>query len=101
MFPVALLEAMAAGKAIVATAVGGTPECVPEPGALILIPPADPPALANAILSLLLDPERRRQCGEAAHATVCRHFTVQTQTPKIEAAFARAVGLRRNPPVRR
>jgi glycosyltransferase involved in cell wall biosynthesis len=91
MFPVALLEAMAAGQAIVATAVGGTPECVPEPGAVTLIPPANPEALSQAIRQLLCDADLRAQMGEAARDTVCRHFTVEAQTPKIETAFARAI----------
>jgi L-malate glycosyltransferase len=91
MFPVALLEAMAAGCAIVATAVGGTPECVPEPGAVTLIPPAKPDALSQAIRQLLCDAGLRARMGTAARETVSRHFTVESQTPKIEAAFARAI----------
>jgi glycosyltransferase involved in cell wall biosynthesis len=91
MFPVALLEAMAAGKPIVATAVGGTPECVPEPDAVTLIPPADPAALTRAILDLLCDAGRRVGCGQSARELVRRHFTVQSQTPKIEAVFARTI----------
>ncbi len=95
MFPVALLEAMAAGCAIVATAVGGTPECVPEPGAVTLIPPASTDALSQGIRQLLCDEPLRRQMGAAARATVEKHFTVESQTPKIEAAFERAIGAKK------
>src|SRR5438128_8523026 len=51
----ALLEAMAAGRPVVATAVGGTVEVV-EPGSGTLVPPRDAQALASAILRLLSDP---------------------------------------------
>jgi glycosyltransferase involved in cell wall biosynthesis len=53
--PMALLEAMAAGKAAVATAVGGTPEVVTHEVDGWLVPPDDPEALSQALLMLLED----------------------------------------------
>lgn len=66
-----LLEAMAAGKAIVTTPVGGNPEFL-NSGNAVLVSYNDGAALRNAILSLLSDPERRRLLGEEARAVASR-----------------------------
>ncbi|HZS92917.1 MAG TPA: glycosyltransferase family 4 protein [Chloroflexota bacterium] len=58
------LEAMACGRAIVATRVDGVPEIVEHEVNGLLVPPDDPDALANAIVTLLRDPEKRRAMGE-------------------------------------
>lgn len=55
--PLALLEAMAAGVPTVATRVGGVPDVL-LPGTGVIVPPEDPPALADAVSDLLLDPPR-------------------------------------------
>ena len=64
--PLALFEAMAAGKAIVSSAVDGCAEVLEQGRTALLVPPRDPAALAAAIGSLLLDPEKRRRLAEAA-----------------------------------
>src|SRR5207247_1016785 len=64
--PVALIEAMAAGKAVVATAVGGVPDVVDDSLTGVLIPPRSPEALAEAVVGLAADPGRRARLGEAA-----------------------------------
>lgn len=91
MFPVAILEAMAAGKAIVATNVGGTPECAAEPDSLLLIPPANPQAIVEAFVSLYENPQLRASLGRRAFETVCAHFSVERQTPRIEAVFQKVL----------
>lgn len=73
--PMALLEAMAAGKAVVATAVGGSPEVLTSPTDGWLVPPDDPGALADGILMLLGDPTRRVAMGVAAQQKVAAQFT--------------------------
>lgn len=83
-------EAMAAGLAVVATAVDGVPECVSDNQTGVLVPPADSTALADAIIALLRDPERRRQLGAAGRRRVREHFAPETQVPRIEAVLARA-----------
>jgi glycosyltransferase involved in cell wall biosynthesis len=71
-----ILEAMAAGLPIVATAVGGTPEVVPaECGRLV--PSRDASALASAIRTLSTDASLRRNLGRAARARVERLFTLE------------------------
>ena len=64
--PVALLEAMAHGKAVVATTVGGVPDVVADGGDGVLVPPGDPGVLAEALVALAGDPERVRRLGRAA-----------------------------------
>jgi glycosyltransferase involved in cell wall biosynthesis len=62
---VALLEGMACGLPIVATAIGGTPDAVAHGETGLLVPPSSPAALASAVLELLDDRARLRRMGEA------------------------------------
>ena len=62
-FGLVLLEAMAAGKPIVATRVGAIPEVVVDGETALLTPPSDPAAIAAAVVSLLIDPERAKAMG--------------------------------------
>jgi glycosyltransferase involved in cell wall biosynthesis len=63
--PMSLLEAMAAGLPVVASAVGGVPEAVIDRETALLVPPRDPEALAQALRALLGDAELRRRLGKA------------------------------------
>jgi len=72
--PNALLEAMALGRPIVATAVGGIPEAVESRVSGLLVPPADPKALAAGIRELLHDAGLSRRLGETAAAVVEKRF---------------------------
>jgi glycosyltransferase involved in cell wall biosynthesis len=73
--PMALLEAMAAGRAVIATAVGGTPELVTHGVDGWLVPPDDSQALTQAMLALLEDPSRRATLVVAAYRKVATQFT--------------------------
>ena len=68
--PIVVLEAMAAGKAVVATAISGLPLAVTDGVTGRLVPERDPAALAAAVLELLGDPERARRLGEAGRRRV-------------------------------
>jgi phosphatidyl-myo-inositol dimannoside synthase len=68
--PVVVLEAMAAGKPVVATAVSGLPLAVADGETGLLVPEKDPAALAAAVTAVLAEPERARRLGEAARARV-------------------------------
>ena len=74
--PMVLLEAMSAGVACVATRVGGIPELLAD-GVGVLVPPADPPALAAAIGGLLDDPQRRRALGRRGRERVRRQYDLR------------------------
>ena len=73
--PISLLEAMAAGRPTIASRVGGIPEIVREGVNGLLVPPADPPGLADAIEALIGDRGRARRIGEAGQRTVEKNFT--------------------------
>ena len=71
----AVLEAMACERAVVSTRAGGLPEVVLDGETGILVPPADEPALAAAIVDLLKDPARRRAMGRAGRARTIVAFS--------------------------
>lgn len=89
--PLALVEAMAMGLPIVASNVGGIPEVVARDTEAVLVPSASPPALAAAIGSLLVDPERRAALGAAAQRRAYRDFSVRTMGDAYEALYRGAV----------
>jgi glycosyltransferase involved in cell wall biosynthesis len=71
-----LLDAMAFGLPVVATAAGGIPEAVEDGVTGRLVPPRDPGALAEALAEALGDEERRRAWGAAGRRRFCERFTV-------------------------
>jgi glycosyltransferase involved in cell wall biosynthesis len=83
--PYTLIEAMACGRACVATDVGGVSEALAETG--LTVPPRDPAALAEACLSLLQDPGLRWRLGSAARRRVLRHFTVKRATSAYDEIY--------------
>jgi hypothetical protein len=74
-FPYTLIEAMACGRACVATDVGGVSEALGEQAGLI-VPPPNPTARADACLRLLRDNGLRKAIGIAARERALEHFTV-------------------------
>ena len=92
--PMALLEAMLARKAIVASAIAGIPEAIAGGQEGLLVPAEDAAALADALRSLLVDPARRTELGQAAAKRAKRDFTVTVMADRYEALYAKAVGER-------
>jgi glycosyltransferase involved in cell wall biosynthesis len=84
--PVSLLEAMAVGLPSVATAVGGVREVATSGEDAVVVPPADPEALAAALVDLARDPERRRAMGERARGTAER-FSLEAMVRRTEAVY--------------
>ncbi|MEO5885367.1 MAG: glycosyltransferase, partial [Candidatus Limnocylindrales bacterium] len=81
--PVALMEAMASGVPVVATAVSGVPELV-EPGMTgWLVPPDDALALANALLDVRAEPARTALLAEAGRARVLDAFDLRIETRRL------------------
>jgi glycosyltransferase involved in cell wall biosynthesis len=86
--PTVVLEAMAAGRPVVATATGGIVDLVVDGHTGVLVPPGDAIALANALTSVLSDPARAARMGQAALEQVSR-FTSSTVVTRIEAVYRR------------
>lgn len=82
-----LLEAMAAGKPVVATDVGGSSEVVIDGKTGFLVPPKAPEALADAVLHLLADPEMARNLGEAGRIRVKSEFTSEIMVARLEELY--------------
>ncbi len=85
--PLAVLEAMAAGVPVVASAVGSIPELVEDGVSGRLIPPADPVALAAAIAGLLDDEASAGRIAENARRIVEERYSVDRMVSKYEALF--------------
>jgi glycosyltransferase involved in cell wall biosynthesis len=87
-FGLAILEAMAQRLPVVATRVIAVPEIVQDGETGLLVPPRDPAALADALLSLERDPELRRRFGAAGHRRVLDHFSVARMVRDTEGVYA-------------
>ena len=85
--PVSVLEAMAAGKAVIASAVAGTDEAVIHGETGLLVAPRDPAALATAVRELLDDPERRQRLGAAGAERVKREFSAAMLIARITTIY--------------
>jgi glycosyltransferase involved in cell wall biosynthesis len=87
-----LLDAMAAGRPIVATTAGGIPEVVENGVNGMLVPPRDHRALAAAIVALLKDPAKRARLANAGLERVRRSFSAERMVDETLAAYSRLVG---------
>jgi glycosyltransferase involved in cell wall biosynthesis len=88
--PMAVLEAMVAGKAIVASATGGIPEAIMDRREGLLVPPGDVRRLSDALGELLADPQRRSQFGAAARARAQRDFVASVMAERYESLYRQA-----------
>lgn len=91
-FGVACLEAMAHGRPVVATPVGGLRDLVVDGETGVVVPPRDPAALRAALQRLLGDPELRRRLGAAARRRAEERFSWAAATDATLAAYAEAAG---------
>ena len=90
-FPLTVLEAMLAGRAVVATDVGGVTESVVDGETGIVVPPEDPEALAAGLRELLEDLERRSQLGRNGRDRVLACFTAPVMAASYEDLYERAL----------
>ncbi len=88
-FPFVILEAMLCAKPVVATAVGGVPEQVEGCG--MVVEPRNPEALAEAILSLMNDPQLCATLGQAARQKAAQEYSVRQSGSAHEASYRRLV----------
>ncbi|MDR7440453.1 MAG: glycosyltransferase, partial [Armatimonadota bacterium] len=84
----AAVEAMAAGKPVVASAVSGLVDVVRPDRNGVLVPPGDPEALARAVTDLFLHPERMREFGRAARQDA-EVYGVEAMVDRLEALYER------------
>jgi L-malate glycosyltransferase len=87
-----LLDAMAAARPIVGTKAGGIPEVVVHGETGLLVPIKDPHHLAEAIATLLKDPQLRQRFGQAGLARVRAEFSVDRMVAQTIAVYERLVG---------
>jgi glycosyltransferase involved in cell wall biosynthesis len=85
----ALLEAMASGLPIVASAVSGTVQVITHNETGLLVPPGDVSGLVEAIAAILNDPHRAQALGVAAQEHVVREFSAQKQAQEHLALYRR------------
>lgn len=84
---IALLEALAAAKPVIATAVSGTKELITSDLNGVVVPPSDSTALAQAILSLLNDPDTAKSLGQAARTHIIENYSAQKQVEQSIALY--------------
>ena len=94
-FSNAILEAMAAGKPVVATAVGGNPEAVLHGVTGLLVPPRDGHALAEAVLWLVEHPDEAAAFGRAGRERAAQHFDLRVMVRQYERLYERLVSKKR------
>lgn len=92
--PLAVMEAMAAGRPVIATAVGGVPELVRHERTGLLVPPGSRAALAAAMARLLLDVGERRAMGEAAATHARLHCDESAMIRAYQRLYRRTLGAR-------
>ena len=83
---VVALEAMAAGKPVIASNIGGLPDIVEDGITGVLVPPGDVGAICDAVASLLSDAEKREQMGNAARQRA-RHFSAARLVDRMERVY--------------
>lgn len=85
--PLAVIEYMAAGKAVVAPRVGGLPDLVEDGVTGVLVERRDPEALAAGIAAVLAEPERAREMGRAGRERQLREFSIENTVRHLEALY--------------
>jgi glycosyltransferase involved in cell wall biosynthesis len=87
-----LLEAMAAGKPVIATHVGAVPTLVSSEVTGLLLSPGDLDGLEAAILRLLRDPKLASRLGENGRAHVARHYSAEAMARSYIGKYERLLG---------
>jgi glycosyltransferase involved in cell wall biosynthesis len=91
-FGVAVVEAMAMGKAVVATTTGGLPEVVAQGETGLLVPPGDAESLSATVVSLLQDRVRREQMGRKGKVCAQERFSLDASVMHMEQLYGEVLG---------
>jgi glycosyltransferase involved in cell wall biosynthesis len=94
--PITLLEALALGRPVVASAVGGTPTIIHDGDTGWLVPPEDEPALARAILEAAADPAEAARRGAAGRELVRAEFALDAMLDRLEELLLQTATRSRN-----
>lgn len=86
-----VLEAMSVGAPIVASLAGGIPEAVTNEKSALLVPPADPQALSQAVTRLQTEPELSQRLGHSARTDYLKRFTIQKMAARLDSFYEDAV----------
>jgi len=92
--PVSLIEGMAAGRPVVATAVGGVPDVVRHERDGLLVPARDPYALASAVRRILCDPSLASRLGREGRRSALARFEISRMVTDIERLYLEVLGPR-------
>lgn len=88
-----VIEGMAAGKPVVATAAGGVLDIIEDGVNGLLVPPQDSKAMADAVLELLSNREKAERIGLAARQCVAERFTVEYHVVKVQSVYDSIMGV--------
>jgi glycosyltransferase involved in cell wall biosynthesis len=94
-FGLVLLEAMDVGRPIVASAVGAIPEVVRDREGGLLVPPDEPEALAEALITVLAEPDRAKAMGEAGRRRLIESFSERAMIEATESLYNALLGNRK------
>jgi len=89
--PLAILEAMALGKPVVATRVGGIPEIIDHLQDGFLVPPKNTTELSQAMLTVLNQPDLAQKLGSQAQQKIFDQYNIDRMIPKIEAVYSELI----------
>jgi glycosyltransferase involved in cell wall biosynthesis len=89
--PIGILEGMASGLPLVATAVGEVPSVVQDRRTGVIVPPEEPELLAAAIIELLLEPAKRERLGSAARRLIEDEFSAGRMTADYLGVYEDAI----------
>lgn len=90
-YPLSLLEAMACGKPVIATKVGGIPEIIAPQKTGLLVRPNDPVDLANAIIYLLNNEEEARRMGSEGAKIISEKFKTEMVVDELERIYKEVI----------
>ena len=90
-FGLAIVEAMSVGLPVIATNTGGIPEVVVEGKTGLLVEPANPEALSEAILKILRDPEKSKIMGETGRKLAADKFDIEKMVKKLERLYEETI----------
>jgi len=91
-FPMVILEALAAGKAVIASEVGAIPDVIRQGNTGMLVPPGDADALAHALCLLIEDEGLRQRLGQSGREFVCETYDFERTVGRYDYLYQRVLG---------